>query len=88
MIVWFLRTSRALWVLLLSWSSQLYFLEQPRMLLEFVLLPQCQALEIGHRHPEHLVELLRGQVSLGGHVETDHTSTYYGYVVLRQLKNK
>lgn len=72
---------RALCLLVLSWSPQVFSLEQPCLLLELVLFPHCQALKICHCHPEHLVELIRGQVSLGGHVEADHTSTFCRYLL-------
>lgn len=38
--------------------------EQQRFLLQVVPLPEGQAVELFHAHSEHLLELLRGQVSL------------------------
>lgn len=83
----FNRLSRALCLLVLRWGPQLCFLEQSCLLFQLVLFPQCQALEIDHCHPEHLIKLVRGQVSLGGHVEADHMSTLYGYIILVMKAN-
>ena len=48
-------------------SSVLHsLLEKACFLLHVVLLPESQAVELVQGHPEHLHEVLRGQVSLGG----------------------
>lgn len=41
-----------------------FLLEKQDFLLQFISFPQGEAVELGHGHPEHLLELLRGQMPL------------------------
>lgn len=41
-----------------------FLLEKQDFLLQFVSFPQGEAVELGHGHPEHLLELLGSQVAL------------------------